>query len=155
MIIDRWTNFRYSFATSSTIGNDGVEVWPVEMVRANGFDGGFTGIPRPISAFPLTVSCNGQAADGGAAFNWYLSQRTDDSSLQWISVTQLSGTQSGSVVLALTSKCVSDLGLAGVTVTLNEDQLREILKHCDLYVQRVSDDAIQLVQLLQYTLSAY
>jgi hypothetical protein len=155
MIIARWTDFRAIFATSSTLGPDGVEVWPLASVRASGFDGGLTGIDRPFSAFPLTVSCNAQAADGGAAYNWYLSQRTDDSSLQWMSITQYSSTQSGTVTIALTAKCVTDMGLAGVTASLDPDQLAEILKHCTLYVQRVSDDAIQLVQLLQYTLSSY
>lgn len=155
MILARWTDFRARFATSATTGPDGVEVWPIDEVRSGGFTGGFTGIARPITAFPLTVSCNSQAVDGGAAFDWYLSQRTDDSTLQWMSISQFSATQSGTVTIALTAKCVTDLGLGGTTATLTEDQLREILRHCTLYVQRVSDDAIQLVQLLQYTLSSY
>lgn len=155
MIILRWQDFRSRFATSSTIGVDGVEAWPVANVRASGFDGGLSGIGRPIAAFPLTVSCNALAVDGGAAFDWYLSQRTDDPTLQWISVAQYSATQSGTVTLALTSECVSDLDLSDVDATLTEDQIIEILKHCTLYVKRLSDGAIQLVQLLQYTLSNY
>lgn len=155
MILLRHTDFRQRFATVSTTDPDGFETWPIAKMRSGGFDGGFTGIARPISAFPMTVSCNAQAADGGAAYDWYLSQRTDDPSLQWISISQLSSTQSGSVVLALTSKCVADLNLASTTATLNEDNLREILRYVDLYVQRVSDDSIQLVKILQYTLSNY
>ncbi len=155
MILLRWTDFRHYFATSSTLGNDGVEEWPIASVRASGFTGGFTGIARPITAFPLTVSVNALAVDGGSAYNWYLSQRTDTASLQWISITQYSSTQSGTVTIALTAKCVTDTGIASTTASLTEDELREILKHCTLYVQRVSDNAIQLVQLLQYTLSAY
>lgn len=154
MIPLKWTDFRARFAAASTLGVDGVEAWPVSLVRANGFDAGLTGISRPITAFPVTVSCNGQAADGGSAFDWYLSQRTDDTSLQWISLAYLSATQSGTVVLSLTAKCVTDLGLSGATATLTEDELREILRHTTLYVRRVSDGAIQLVELLRYTLSS-
>ncbi len=154
MILPSYTTFRAWFATGSTLAPDGLEVWPVAKVRSGGFTGGFSGIAKPITAFPITVSCNAQAADGGAAFHWYLSQRTDDPTRQYLSITQLSATQSGSVVLALTALAVSALGLAGATADVTEGDLIRILKHCDLYVQRVSDDAIQHVLLLQATLGA-
>lgn len=160
MIVTTYTDFRHRFSTSGTIGIDGYEEWPVAELGSGGFSGGFTTvsgspIARPILAFPITVSCNSGAADGGSAFDWYLSQRTDDPSLQWISIAQYSGTQSGTVTLALTAKCVSDLGLSSPTASLTEDELIAILKNCDLYVQRRSDDAIQVLQLLQYTLSDF
>lgn len=154
MILPNYTTFRAFFATSATLAADGLEVWPVAELRSGGFTGGFTGIAKPITAFPITISCNAQAADGGAAFNWYLSQRTDDPTKQYLSITQLSATQSGSVVLALTSLAVSELGLGSATAAVGEAELIRILKHCDLYVQRVSDDAIQHVLLLQATLGS-
>lgn len=154
MIITTYTQFRAIFATSSTLAADGFEVWPVAMLRANGFDGGITGMPKPVTAFPVTLTCNGQAADGGAAFRWYLSQRTDDTAKQYLYCSQLSATQSGSVVIGLTSLGVAELGLAGPTAAVTEEQLIRLLKHCDLYVQRVSDDAIQHLLLLPATLGS-
>lgn len=153
MILQSYTTFRHWFATASTLAADGLEEWPIAKLRSGGFTGGFTGIAKPIAAFPVTVSCNGLAADGGAAFDWYLTQRTDDPTKQHLTVTQLSSTQSGSVVLALTALAVSELGLGSATSPVNEDELRRVLAHCDLYVQRRSDDAIQHVLLLQATLA--
>lgn len=156
MILLRWYDFRYAFVDDhGAIGPDGVPDWGHQRIRANGFDDGFSGIPRPISTFPLTVSCDSEAVTSVDAFHWYLSQRTDDASLQWLSITQSNPAQSGTVTLSLTAKCVSDMGLGSATDPLVEDQLIEILKHVSLYVCRTSDFAIQYVQLLPYTLSAF
>jgi hypothetical protein len=155
MILLRWIDFRNAFAEDTTPGIDGAPAWPVDRVRADGFDDGFSGIGRPITAFPLTVSCDGQVTSTVDAFHWHLAQRTDDAALQWLSITQSDTAKSGTVTISLTSKCVTDMDLSGATASLNEDHLREILKHCSLYVVRTSDTAIQWVDLLQYTLSAY
>lgn len=153
MILLRWIDFRNAFAENTTPGIDGVPTWPVDRVRADGFDDGFSGIGRPITAFPITVSCDSEAVTTVDAFHWYLSQRTDDAAPQWLSITQSNPAQSGTVTISLTSKCVTDMGLNSTTDSLNDGQLREILKHCSLYVVRTSDTAIQWVDLLQYTLS--
>lgn len=156
MIIPNYTTFRERFgAVSGTFADDGYETWPVLLVRALGFSGGFTGIPRPINAFPLTISINAQADDGGNAFEWYLSQRTDDKPLQYLVLTQLSTLKSGSVVLALTAHGVEELDLALSTSPVSEDQVREALKHCTLYVRRKSDSAVQVAHLLRDALSNY
>jgi hypothetical protein len=152
LIFSNYSTFRAHFATTATLAADGFEEWPVAELNSGGFTAGFTGILKPITAFPITISCNAQAADGGAAFHWYLSQRTDDPANQYFTITQLSATQSGSVVLALTSLAATELGLDDVDSAVTEDDLVRLLKYVDLYVQRVSDDAIQHMLLLKATL---
>lgn len=156
MILPRWTDFRFGFVEDpATIGIDGVPPWPVDRVRADSFDGGFTGIGRPISTFPITVSCDSEATTSAARHYWYLSQRTDDPTLQWLSIAHAVEAKSGTVTIALTSRCVSDLGLASATTPLDDGQLREILKHVSLYVIDRLTFAIQWVPMLQYALSSY
>lgn len=154
MILSTYTNFRAMFATSATLAADGMEVWPVSMLRASGFNGGITGMPKPVTAFPVTLTCNAEAVDGGGAFNWYLSQRTDDSAKQYLYCSQLAADKSGSVLIGLTSLGVAELGLAGPTAAVSQEHLIRVLKFCDLYVQRVSDKAIQHLLLLPATLGS-
>jgi hypothetical protein len=155
VILLRWLDFRTAFVDDAgNIGPDGAPVWDHALVREFGFDDGFTGIDRPIAAFPITVSCDGQAVSTANAYHWYLSQRTDDPALQWLSVTQSNPAQSGTVTISLTAKCVTDMGLSTTTDNMTEPLLREILKHVDLYVCRTLDFSIQWVPMLRYTLSA-
>jgi hypothetical protein len=132
---------------------DGMESWPVEMVNANGFDDGFTGIPTPITDFPFLASVDGQVY-GDLAHHFYLSQRTDDPDKRYIDVTRADDGASGTVTLSLTDIAVSDLGLEDATSTQNEDQLTRILKNVTLYAARISDGAIQYVNLLEATLAS-
>jgi hypothetical protein len=155
VILLRWYDFRFGFVDDTTVGIDGVPAWPHDRVRADGFDDGFTGIARPIPAFPLTVSIDSEAVTSVDAYHWYLSQRTDDASLQWLALSQSNPAQSGTVTISLTAKCVTDMGLSTTTDDMTEPLLREILKNVDLYVVRVSDYAIQWLPMLQYTLSDY
>ena len=155
-VIASWPFLRSVFATSASVDADGMPTWPIAKVRSGGFTGGFTGIGRPIQAFPLTVSCNGGVSDAVASdtYYWYLSQRTDDPTAQYMAVTHSTAGTSGTVTIALTAKCVTDLGLSGVTASLTEDQLVRILNDAHLYVKRTSDDAIQWVDMLEYTIGA-
>lgn len=152
MIIKLYKDFRYRFSDTLAPSFDGREEWPTELVRANGFDAGFTGIPRPITAFPVTISCNGEAVDGGAAFDWYLSQRTDDWTNQYITVIQPGPLQSGTIELSLTGRALADLSLLTHTSQVSEEHLVRILTDNMLYVKRISDGAIQMVDLLRATL---
>lgn len=155
MILLRWLDFRTAFVDDvENIGPDGVPAWNHDKMRSAGFDDGFTGIDRPIAAFPITVSCDSQATTVVDAFHWYLSQRTDDPALQWLSITQSDTAKSGTVTISLTAKCVTDMGLDTTTDDMTEPLLREILKHVDLYVCRATDFSIQWVSMLRYTLSA-
>lgn len=150
MIIYSWTAFRHHFNPFGDIGPDGVEGWPIDDVRAGGFDGGFSGIAEPITAFPIDVSVDGSAS-GALAYHAYLSQRTDDPDAQYLSIIRKSG-KSGTFTIGLTALAVTELGLTLATDPVSSAQLIQALKYVTLYVQRLSDGAIQLVNLLDATL---
>lgn len=152
MILANFTLFRTNFSAGGT-DLDGYATWPLANVRASGFDGGFTGIAKPITAFPVEPTVDGNNA-GSPAHNAYLSQRTDDPALQWLSIVEKVG-YTGTWTISLTAKCVSDLGLASATASLTQDELIRILNHCHLYVKRNSDGAIQWVDILRASLSDY
>jgi hypothetical protein len=150
LIIHSYTTFRHHFATSATLANDGAEEWPEAELRSGGFDDGFTGIPTPITAFPITVSVDG-SANGDLAYHVYLSQRTDDEDSQYLSITRTSG-KSGTFTIALTNFGADALGLEGVAEPVTTDQLKQAMKYTYLYVSRLSDSAIQVADLLDATL---
>lgn len=150
MIILRYTDFRYRFGDTGSVDFDGLELWDTSLLRASGFDDGITGLAKPITAFPSNITIVG--ADSPTAYDWYLSQRTDEASRQFIAVTQPSAALSGAIRLSLTTLCVSELGLASATAAVSEDELRIILNDCWLYCKRNSDGAIQVFDLLKGTL---
>lgn len=151
MIIGNWATFRGVFADGGApIDISGIEEWEPALMRALGFDGGITGTPTPITAFPFTVTVDGGAL-GAMVYDAYLSQRTDDPGLQYLRLTHTAGT-SGSWTIRLTSAGATELGLASVTSAVTIDQLRVALKHATLYVRRQSDGSIQLLNLLDATL---
>lgn len=123
---------------------DGFERWPVALMRAGGFSGGFTGLAG-ATAFPRTVSVDG-AANGAEAYDAYLSQRTDAPARRLFSIVRTAG-KSGTWTLSLASLAVSDLALSGPTATLTDDQLSRLLRYVALYVRRHADGAIQWVDL--------
>ncbi len=155
MVLLTFPGFRAAFSPSGNDG-DGYPTWPVDKVRITGFNAGLTGIPRPITAFStgLVISCNGVAVDGGAAFDWYLSQRTDDPARQYLAMRQHTDTRSGTVLLTTTATGRAAVGMALPNSPINEDQATRLFKDVTLYVRRVSDGAIQLVQFLPYTLAS-
>lgn len=152
MVIDHYKDFRYRFSDTGLPAFDGAEEFPTALIRVNGFDGGFTGIGRPIQSFPIVVSINGTANDGGNAYDWFLSQRTDDLEKQYLLIAQYMALKSGSIYLFLSPLCVTRLGLVSSTAPVNEDNLIDILNNTILYVRRRSDGAIQLVEMLKETL---
>lgn len=165
MIIPNYTTFRAAFALGgASIDPDGLEEWPVAKVRSGGFTGGISGIAKPITAFPITLSVNAQANDAVAGvheYDWYVSQRTDDPDRQFFTVTNADvapNTKSGTIVLSLTGTAADTIGIItpgfDVTDNVNEEHLIILCKYVTIYVQRRSDDAIQLVNLLQATLSS-
>jgi len=151
MILGNWTTFRAVFADGGApVDITGVLEWEPALMRALSFDGGITGTPTPITAFPFTVTVDGGAA-GAMAYDAYLSQRTDDVAAQYLRLTTAAG-KSGSWTIRLTAEGASELGLASVTDAVTIDQLRVALKHVTLYVRRQSDGSIQLLHLLDATL---
>ncbi len=147
MVIAFYSAFRSIFAvTGAPTADDGMLEFPgTSKLRT----GGFTGLETPtITTFPFDVTCNAGAVDGGAAFDWYLSQRTDMPASQYLTCKQLDGTKSGTVTIDTVDANVALL-LPGVDPSdyTDDDNLAMILKHCHLYVQRRSDDAYQWIKL--------
>lgn len=151
-----------STLTSFYLDNDGVEEFPgplghTNLMRAAGFDAGFTGIPHPAPGgvgASFDVSCNAGAVDavpGVDEYHWYLSQRTDDPARQYLSVSRLPcptytpDTRSGSVRIRFTTLANTDFG---VVTSTTPETLCELFKHTHLYCLRVSDGAIQWVDVL-------
>lgn len=152
MILQNYSAFRTVFAVDSgVLDAAGAPLWDASLLRINGF-AALTGIPRPVTQFPIIVTCNGGAADGGAAFDWYLSQRTDDTTKQYLVCAQLDLTHSGSAIVALTALAGTVLGIPAYNSPVNEDQVTRLFRDVTIYCQRRSDKAIQLAQLLTTTL---
>lgn len=151
MILGNWGTFRGVFADGGApIDNSGIEEWEPALMRQLGFDGGITGTPTPITAFPFTVTVDG-GGSGAMVYDAYLSQRTDQVGAQYLRLTTAAG-KSGSWIVRLTAQGAAELGLSAVTDPVTIDQLRVILKHVTLYVRRQSDGSIQLLHLLDATL---
>ena len=141
------------------IDNDGRELWPVANVRAGGI-GDITNIPIPYAGnvFEATIN-DGEAdvIDGADEYDWYLSQRTDILASQYWSIIQgpgnLNFTFSGSVRLVHTVLAETEFGI----VTAQDptpQQLINLTKHVDLYVQRRADKAISWVNLQRHMTTA-
>ena len=146
---------------------DGVEQFPgaladTNLVRAGGFDGGITGTPTPFANATFYPTANSEAADGAPdvdEYDWYLSQKTDDPAKQWLSIDRhvvLVGgvpdgnSYSGTVDIFVTAQGVSELGIGG-SVTM--EQTIQLFTHANLYCRRISDGAIQWLDLLNETMS--
>lgn len=146
MIVQRYSDFRGLFALDgASAAADGLEEWPVANLRS----GGFTGLVTPtITSFPLTITCNGGAIDGGAAFDWYLSQRTDDPARQYLTITHTRPTKSGTVTIDINEDRVAALlpDVSGPAL-FEAGNLGLLMKNVALYVQRRSDKAYQWIKL--------
>ncbi len=148
---------------------DGYEEWPgyfagqagrTNLVRANGFSGGFGSVPSSI--FPgvnTNFTVNAFAADAVAGvdeYDWFLSQRTEDAAKKWLAITSYPGllpnTYSGSVAIDMSAQAFTELGLS--SNPLSVDQIIEIFRFCYLYCRRRSDGAIQGIDLLKAILHA-
>lgn len=148
-------NFTSSYTdTSSLVSSfyelDGMEKWPQDLVRANGFDDGFGPSATPFLQFPITLSVNGGVTDAtaGTSYTWYLSQRTPIAANQHFTMDHADATKTGTVTLALTATAVSDAQLASATANVNVGQRITLLNNVYIYCQRQSDKAIQRAHLL-------
>lgn len=128
---------------------DGAETWPLTKTHVTTFESTWSPVtPVPIRRFPVTVTINGGATDvsAGSSYTWYVRQKTDDSTLQWMLASHTLATKTGTITLQLTQKCVDDLSLSGATAKLNEHTDR-VLRNVTLFVKRLSDGAIQFIDL--------
>lgn len=166
MICHDYEQFRDVFATSTTRDATGRKVWPAsELVSSAGsatvyvtggngnlVHGAVGSVQESVgngATFPWMFTVNGEAADsvfGTDEYDWFLSQRTDDVTKQYLSLTRDDAeyeddttptTQSGRVQLSLTS-----LGSSTFGTTLTPAQLARLFDHVYVYAQRRSDDAI-------------
>ena len=154
MIYPRWTAFRAGMAdVGALLDVDGMPAWPIAKMRINGFDATITMTewklpddPLPGDPAGMTVTCNGGATDAhdGTAYDWYLSQRTDDNTRQVLAISQLDATKSGTVDISTTALAAR---LVPSTNYVLPDAKANLFRRCDLYVQRQSDRAIQYLSL--------
>lgn len=146
-VVQRYTDFRSIFADGGVdpeadMALDGMQPWPVANLRANS-------IPEialtsgALETLSFRLSINAEAADGGADFDWYFSQRTDDPDKQWFLAQQYSPVRSGTLRVELTAIGLAELGLTDVTDPVTSDQAAAALKYVDVYCLRRSDGAIQ------------
>lgn len=140
--IDGWAEFPGPNATYSN-----------NLVRASGFDGGIS-IVSVSSDFTTRLTVNASAADsvfGTDEYDWYLSDRTDDPGKRFLDIVQRpssgGNSYSGSVDISLSALCLSELGINPATTPLTQSELAICFKFAHLYCRRVSDGAIQWVDL--------
>lgn len=150
-ILTTYTQFRYHFsATPATLANDGASVWTGANLTLTGMS-----VPTSAASFPFTITINSQANDaspGVDEYDWYVSQRTDDTTAQYFSVANpsvLPSTRSGTILVSLTAMA-TDLEYA---TPLDTRQILELFTDVDIYVKRRSDGLIQHKLLLDALLS--
>jgi len=141
---------------------DAVETWPIAKVRSGGFTGGFTGIAKPILVVPVSLTVNATALDavsGTDEYDWWVSQRTDTLADQMLKVWDyhhffnVVPTRSGTIILALSDLGMSKLGFIDTFEFVTIDQVIRLFRNVHVYCRRISDGAIQWVNVLPYTLS--
>ncbi len=132
---------------------DGYEKWPYQNVRKPGSGFGdlgstITGIPKPWPTFSsFGITCNGFAPDavfGVDEYDWYVSQRSEDTSAQPLTLSFVS-TASGTIIIS--PKPARYGKVAGDPMT--PDEVIKVFRNCHIYVKRISDGAIQWVDMLR------
>lgn len=137
--------FRELANPGGTPAADGLPEWPIALLRANGFDGGFE-IENP-DALPFRVSCNEGAPDAVEnvdEFDWFVSQGAESGGPFELSrATSLDPVSlSGSIVLSL-----SAWAAALYPTPFDVSTIEVLFFAVDLYVRRRSDGAIQRLDL--------
>jgi hypothetical protein len=152
-----------SLCEGVTFEKSGWEQWPVEYMRvgdtAATFDGGITGYgATPYDGGAIALSANATAADaayGVDEYDWYLSQRTDVPASQYLSIVQGADgvgpvSHSGSCVITPTALAEAKFGFSvSGGVPIDPDITRMLFRGCDIYVRRISDQAIQRADMLR------
>jgi len=159
MICASYSDFRHRFADTTDRAADGLEVWPAEQVFASGFVS-IVGIYASDSnqLFPHTLSVNALTSDsvkGTDEYEWYLSQRTDDSEGQFLSLTKYDPNPtaqsfSGSAVFDLTALGTDEFEPDDDGNVSGVDNIKRLYRNVHLYVKRKSDGAILWVNLFPY-----
>lgn len=145
-IYTTYAQFRTGFAVSATIGLDGFPLWPGNLVE----DIGTIVPPSTITVFPFEIDFDDSMdpTPGVDRYDWYVSQRTDDPTRQYLTVSRnddLPDTQSGRISVGLTA-----LGSSRFSVPLSVSDILELFTDVDVYVKTKADNAIHHVLLLDY-----
>ncbi len=143
------------------VGIDALEEWPgpfsqtTDKVRSGGFSGGIS-VTETAGTGELVATVNNFATDaipGADEYDWYLSQRTDDPTKQYLEISRygIESTSgdgySGTVQINKTALANTELGSWSLSSPMTPDQRRGLYAFCDLYVRRRSDGAIQWLSL--------
>jgi hypothetical protein len=164
-IIPNYSLFRCEFSVAHTIDPlDGQELWDTARVRADGFA---TLNISSLKVLPITATVNpstagatigaNDAAPGTPEYQWYLRQRTDTLADQLFTIATYNASKSGTVTISFNPTNI-DLLLPGeeiadgVTIT-SEYHQKLIFYGCVLFARRISDGAIQFVDLTKRALS--
>ena len=133
------------------VDNDGQPQWPIALLDSGGFTNGFSGIPTPYAAVAFEVTVNSTAADtvaGVDEYHWYLSQRSDVVAKQYLSIAQKApvgiNTYSGTVSIVHSALATA---VFAPSAPIDPATQRKLFKLMHLYVKRISDGAIQWVDL--------
>jgi hypothetical protein len=144
-ILTTYSQFRATFATSATIGLDGFAVWPNASLAA------VTTLTVPATAtfpFLIQVDASNDPTAGVDRYDWYVSQRTDVTTRQYLSVARNDAapfTNSGKISIGLTALATSLL----YATPLSTKQITELFTNVDVYVQNKATNAIQHVLVLE------
>ncbi len=160
-MISTFSQFRHEFATTATLGVDGYEPWPVANIGLNGFAPTWSGIGKfpfsgPLTGLLMYLSLDNYAV-GPLAYRSYLSQRTDDASARYLTIAE-APTASGSWIIQPSPLAVSTFDIAlsgGVYHVQTEEQAVGLFRDVVLYVQRLSDDAIAVLDFLPRIVGSY
>lgn len=165
-VIALFSNFRTIFSVTGTIGVDGYPAWPLASVRASGFTS--FGLPKPIVHLPFTVTANPASAGavignddaiiGVDDYDWYVSQGTDVAAKQRLVVTQYSAAKSGTIQITGQKSVYDQIipkasALQPPEVPLPEETALLMFKHVTIYVQKKSNNAIQVIHLYRDSFS--
>jgi hypothetical protein len=155
MILYTYTTFRAVFAPAAARDMAGWETWPVTSVLGPAGEPGMTLLlPTDLSPVQLTLTVNDSADDyvpGVDQFDWYVSQRTDDTTRQPFQVLSWNqaypgnpNTKSGTIVLHL--QATEYIDTSGPVI--DEENFAAVYRDVTAYVRNRSDGNITYGSLL-------
>jgi hypothetical protein len=147
-IFTTYAQFRAGFNPAAPVGADGFKAWSGGDVIA---PTGLT-VPTTITSWPFSVVATFTLNDptpGVDRFDWYLSQRTDNSARQYLTIDRddaLPNTRSGQVLISYTSLAY-DLGYT--STPLSTKSILALFTDVEIYVRQRSTGFIRHASLLE------
>ena len=148
-----------SFSLRHIDDGDGVDRWQLEKVRETGSGFGdagstMTGVAAPVSvAGGSDLTANAGASDAAAYtddYDWFVSQQTQVHASRFLDVSEVTESDgltpiSGTINIAASAVAVSEFTIDAAGFTA--EQLANVYRDSYAYVMRLSDGAIQLLDL--------